>query len=167
MTQMTEHKTVDCSFSSILNVTVPIMISMASTFMMFLIDRAMLAAYSMDSMNAGYHVREFCVHFRVYVYGPSQRCRNICWPIQWLEAIRKTCSSNLADDLYQISLQIIQNMLCIACKSRMSFGYQTWDLVLHGSHQLRYFFSNRVFFGPHQHVAQILSGGGRDLSTDI
>ncbi|MDR3155691.1 MAG: transposase, partial [Holosporaceae bacterium] len=32
--------------------------------------------------------------------------------------------------LYQISLQIIQNMLCIACKSRMSFGYQTWDLVL-------------------------------------
>jgi MATE family multidrug resistance protein len=47
-----DHKTIDCSLKSILSVTLPIMISMASTFLMLLIDRAMLAAYSMDSMNA-------------------------------------------------------------------------------------------------------------------
>ncbi|MDR3151460.1 MAG: hypothetical protein LBT67_01235, partial [Holosporaceae bacterium] len=35
-----------------MNITVPIMISMASVFLMLLIDRAMLASYSMDSMNA-------------------------------------------------------------------------------------------------------------------
>jgi MATE family multidrug resistance protein len=47
-----DQKIIDCSIRGILRVTVPIMISMASVFLMLLIDRAMLAAYSMDSMNA-------------------------------------------------------------------------------------------------------------------
>jgi MATE family multidrug resistance protein len=48
----TDHRIIDCSLKSILSVTLPIMISMASIFLMLLIDRAMLATYSMDSMNA-------------------------------------------------------------------------------------------------------------------
>ncbi|MDR1333749.1 MAG: polysaccharide biosynthesis C-terminal domain-containing protein, partial [Holosporaceae bacterium] len=52
MTETVDHKTIDCSLKSILGVTLPIMISMASTFLMLLIDRVMLAAYSMDAMNA-------------------------------------------------------------------------------------------------------------------
>jgi MATE family multidrug resistance protein len=52
MTETSDHKIIDCSLKSILNVTIPIMLSMGSIFLMLLIDRAMLAAYSMDSMNA-------------------------------------------------------------------------------------------------------------------
>ncbi|MDR3179834.1 MAG: MATE family efflux transporter [Holosporaceae bacterium] len=46
------HKVIDCSLKSILQVTIPLMISMMSVFLMLLIDRVMLASYSIDSMNA-------------------------------------------------------------------------------------------------------------------
>ncbi|MDR0678091.1 MAG: hypothetical protein LBF44_00975, partial [Holosporaceae bacterium] len=52
MTEIADYKIIDCSLRSILNITIPIMISMASAFLMLLIDRTMLAAYSMDAMNA-------------------------------------------------------------------------------------------------------------------
>ncbi|MDR1362065.1 MAG: MATE family efflux transporter [Holosporaceae bacterium] len=47
-----EHKALDCSWKSVWGVTIPLMFSMLSHFLMLLIDRSMLAAYSMDSMNA-------------------------------------------------------------------------------------------------------------------
>ncbi|MDR2794218.1 MAG: MATE family efflux transporter [Holosporaceae bacterium] len=62
-----DHKIIDCTLKSIFRVSVPIMISMASVLLMLLIDRAMLAAYSMDSMNAaimsGNFVCIFCFMF--------------------------------------------------------------------------------------------------------
>jgi MATE family multidrug resistance protein len=48
-------------------VTLPIMISMASFFLMLLIDRAMLAAYSMDAMNAAIMSGNFvCIFSLMY-----------------------------------------------------------------------------------------------------
>jgi MATE family multidrug resistance protein len=47
-----EHKLIDSSWKSVMNVTIPMMLSAMSTNLMFIIDRAMLAGYSIDAMNA-------------------------------------------------------------------------------------------------------------------
>jgi hypothetical protein len=46
------HKTIDSSLGSILNVTLPMVLAVMSTNLMCLIDRFMLAGYSLDSMTA-------------------------------------------------------------------------------------------------------------------
>ncbi|MDR0968437.1 MAG: MATE family efflux transporter [Holosporaceae bacterium] len=47
-----EHKVIDGSLKSILSVTAPLMVSMASTGLFYVVDRLMLAGYSINSMNA-------------------------------------------------------------------------------------------------------------------
>ena len=47
-----EHKVIDSSLKSILSVTVPMVLTAMSSNFMFVIDRIMLAGYSIDSMNA-------------------------------------------------------------------------------------------------------------------
>jgi len=47
-----EHKVIDSSLKSILSVTAPMVLTAMSSNFMFVIDRIMLAGYSIDSMNA-------------------------------------------------------------------------------------------------------------------
>lgn len=49
---MKQTKIIDSSLKSILNVTIPIFLSTLSTNLMYVIDRFMLARYSIDAMNA-------------------------------------------------------------------------------------------------------------------
>ncbi|GHT90843.1 MATE family efflux transporter [Alphaproteobacteria bacterium] len=47
-----EHKAIDCSLKSILNVTIPMVLSVMSVNLMYVMDKVMLAGYSIDAMNA-------------------------------------------------------------------------------------------------------------------
>ncbi|MDR0677606.1 MAG: MATE family efflux transporter [Holosporaceae bacterium] len=47
-----KNKTIDCSLKSVLSVTLPMILSAMSSNLMYMIDRFMLAGYSIDSMNA-------------------------------------------------------------------------------------------------------------------
>jgi hypothetical protein len=44
-----EHKIIDSSLRSVLSITIPVLLSMMSTYLMLLIDRAMLAVLSRHS----------------------------------------------------------------------------------------------------------------------
>ena len=64
-----EHNVIDSSLKSILRVTIPMLITLMGENFMYVIDRFMLAGYSMDSMNAVMLAGNFVSIFTIMFMG--------------------------------------------------------------------------------------------------
>ncbi|MDR1908137.1 MAG: polysaccharide biosynthesis C-terminal domain-containing protein, partial [Holosporales bacterium] len=66
-----EHKVIDCSLKSILNVAIPMVLSSMSSNLMYAIDRFILAGYSINAVNAAVMASTFVMIFTFMFIGIS------------------------------------------------------------------------------------------------
>ncbi|MDR1590471.1 MAG: MATE family efflux transporter [Puniceicoccales bacterium] len=65
----TEHNHIDCSLKNVLGLTMPMVLTAMSHNLMYLIDRFMVARYSIDAMNAVAMASSFLLIFVLFLIG--------------------------------------------------------------------------------------------------